>query len=196
VDPDAIHSIDVGRPRPVSTVLGLLGIGNPARTAAIAKAIDFAVSGEDRALSVDRVQEAIEEWPGILWVMSQPYTSHGGLLNTAPILAAFAIAFEKAPKQTAESWEAFRSGADLKKGDPLLTMRNLLAGPNAKMVTQSTSGRRSLLRRMLTALAYRQQGKELMRSYDSTEGMKFYLGSRAASRAQKTVTPEAEAKAS
>lgn len=190
VDPDAIHSIDVGRSRPIGTVLALLGVQNANRTVAVVRQIAYAVNNEDRAMSVDQVQAFIEDYPGVLWIMSQPHISAAGVLSTAPILAAFAIAFQKSPKLTQEAWEAFRSGADLAKGDPLLTMRNVLAGPQGKVLCSTTSGRRSLVRRMLTALAYKQAGKSLQRSYDSTEGIKVYLGARASSRAEKTLSVE------
>lgn len=179
VDPEAFMSIDRNRPRTLATILTLMGVTSASRAVAVVRQMEVAKRGEDYGkYSVDEALAALERHPGCAWILTRAGATKGSAWTTAPVLAAFGIAYEHSPRITEKAWECWLTGAGLDVGDPLLTMRNMLA-ERADEFT-SREGRRSVVRRMLAALAYRQKGRKLTKSQDSTEGLKFFLGSRAA----------------
>jgi hypothetical protein len=170
---NALHVIDTGRPRTVGTVLGLLGMKSAHRTAAVARAVHGLETGADNRerLSPDQVLEIIERHRGIRWVMKQRNATSSGPLVNSYVLAAFAILKEKYPTRAEPLWDEFIDGYNLERGNPIAALRNHLAGSPAIQ----GSGAINIARRTLTALAYRLQGKEMLKCHDNTEGLKFFL---------------------
>jgi hypothetical protein len=178
-DPEAIHAIDTGRVRGVGTVLGLLGVTNANRTAAVATMVATVIAPTQKGMSVGEVQKVMNDHRGIAWIMGQPEASSTKTFAIAPVLGAFALAWEHDKEFAARAWEQFRTGADLSKGDPLLTMRNVLLNHDS---CSGSAQRRSLIRKMLSALAYKMQGRPMLKSQDGIEGVKVFVGVRAAKR--------------
>lgn len=177
---DAIHNIDTGKPRSTAQVMQILGGSNTVKTVSVARALDGVVSpGRVRNLSVDEVEAVLAKWPGVKWILEQPGAMKSGKLSQAPVLAAFAIVHSKNQGLARDSWEAFSTGANLAKGDPLLTLRNYLTDSLYAKGTAS-SAKSSLTRRTLTAIAYRAAGRELHRVQDGSEGLRTFLGVRKA----------------
>jgi hypothetical protein len=177
---DAIHNIDTGKPRSTAQVMQILGGQNTTKLVSIARAIDMVVSpGRVRNLSVDEVETVLSRWPGVKWILEQPGALKSGKLTQACVLAAFAIVYSKNQGLARDSWEAFYTGANLAKGDPLLTLRNYL---NDSLRAKGLAGgmKASITRRALTAVAYRSQGRELHRIQDGAEGLRTFLGVRKA----------------
>jgi hypothetical protein len=161
---DAMGSIDRNRPRSIAQVLQIAdGMVEMLRRD----------SGCLLKLSVDEVRGIIDANPGIAWVMSAPRAVGKTRKTLSPILAAFAIAYQKDAAKTADAWNQFHEGAGIRKGDPILALGRWLDNPAS---TQGTSGARlSLARRALTVLAYRFQNKDLFRAADGTDGVRFFL---------------------
>jgi hypothetical protein len=111
--------------------------------------------------------------------MGQPEASSSKSFAIAPVLGAFALAWEHDKEFATRAWEQFRTGADLSKGDPLLTMRNVLANRDS---CSGSRQRRSLIRKMLSALSHKLQGRPMMKAQDGVEGVKVFVGVRAAKR--------------
>jgi hypothetical protein len=180
VGQEAIHSIDTGKPRSAADVLGLLGHKNTNRLASVARHVHEAYSGASGRLSVAEIEGVIAKRPGVQWIMSNSANSTG-TMGIAPVLAAFAICYDKNPEAAASAWGAFRDGADLKKGDPMLALRNyLLITAQTTNAASTHGGRASIVRRALTALCYSITGKSLFKAHDGMDGIRYFCGERAA----------------
>ena len=175
-DPEAQRNIDTGRPRPTGQILTMFcGMKNANRTVSVLRHIrqlraDSA--GLPPPMSVDAALEDLEASPGTRWVMSTQYAGLGSRRSTAPILAAFAIAWEKHPAKTIEAFTAFHESDYAGNGDPLKALGKYLDTPASSRATDSV--RLSTARRTLTALSYRFRGVSLSKCYDSVEGMKYF----------------------
>lgn len=171
----AVHKIDLSRPRLTQASLGMLGIPDAKRRLAILRAIFAFIPGEsvEYNLSPDDALSGLKRYPGIDWMVSMPRLR--GQLGWAQVEAAFVVAWQQAPDETAALYERFSTGHDLSRGDPLLAVRNYLTVTIANDVgSTGASVRAHLSRRVLTAIAYSMLGKELAKSQDSTSGLKYF----------------------
>jgi hypothetical protein len=170
---EAIWSIDMGRSRTASQVLGMTGQKYAIKTVAISRVLTTLENpGRERPQSVDDVRGMLAKHKGIEWVFEQPNVGTNGPLYSAGVLAAFAILREKFPKEAEALWLAYSTGADLSRGDPLLTIRNYLANAASRGNSNLSVAK---CRRMLTALMYRLRGEPMMQSKDGMEGVNFFF---------------------
>lgn len=177
----AIHVINTGKPRSVAQILGMLGEADPIRLAAVAKAAQVALSGMENAppLSITEVEKILRTHPGVRWIMQQKDAASSLKTSVAPVLAGFALCYEKHPSEAERLWPAYTTGADLKSGNPLLALRNFVinhATRRKHMGSLGQMGRNSLTRRTLTALYYCITDRPLLKSSDGLEGQRYFVG--------------------
>ena len=175
-DPDAPKSIDTGRIRTNVHVLTMFfGMKSAARAAGLAKMLCMLErdSALNIILSADDVAKTIETRPGARWVMDTAEASTSSRKSSGPILAAFAIAYERDPVQTMAAFRAFHDNAYQGTGDPMNTLSKWLDA-NPRAFAHGRADRLALSRRTLSALAARFQGQALHKCPDSAEGMKYF----------------------
>lgn len=179
ISDDALWAIGSARARSLGQILQMHGYPNSLRLAAAARCM-MILEGQQRTVkpSVATTVTCLAAHPGIEWVMSQPGATTSGPYSTGGVIAAFALLYEKHPLKAAKLWEEFSTGADLKSGDPFLTLRDFLlkhgSGRRGKNGTETAV---SVARRTLTAIAYKLRGDTpLAKSYDSEVGVKMFLG--------------------
>ena len=175
-DSEAQRNIDTGRPRPTGQILTMFcGIKNANRTVSVIRhVIQLRLDSTSKmsALSVDAALASLEEMEGVRWVMSTPYAGLSSRRSVAPLLAAFAIAWEKDPTKAASAFTDFHESTFTGAGDPLKALAKYMDTPASTRATDSV--RLATARRTLTALSYRFRGVSLSKCYDSIEGMKFF----------------------
>lgn len=155
-------TVDKGAGRSVSDELNMYdGTQNARAVVAIINAMRFAEIGTNASalLSVGEAREFVTKWKEHFeWFFAEK--SYHFRLFPAPIAAAFIIAHRFAPETTEVFMGRYSMGEGLSRGDPEFALRNYVT-LNTSVGAGGTSGRISMTRRALQALAYKRDGKQL-----------------------------------
>lgn len=161
--------LDAGRSRKAGDQYNIAnGSTDGAARVSVARVIALLRNGWDdatRQLGIEESFALVDQYgQEIDWVMES--FPGGRRLTPAPVAGAWAFAYSMNPG-VAEYVEAYRLGAGLSRGDPLLALRDLVTGATH----YGSSGRFDLALKTCRALSLRLVGKTAHKLYASREGV-------------------------
>lgn len=152
-----IETIDRGKVRTLADHIGIVhGLRNPAKVAALIGQIVCLATGDNKKITPALADEVIGLYKPAMLVMLEHMT-HRVKYNNAYGNAAFVMAAQSNPEETADFMIKYYSGENLKRGDAPLTMGKWIANKEGSYVRKA---RRLVIKYYFAALKAHIQGRK------------------------------------
>lgn len=109
---------------------------------------------------------------GLRWLIERAPHTRGGDAPGGAITAAFVYAYPRAAPVLDKAWEDLITGAGLRKGDPMIVLRDLINKKHGAM--QGDTARALVFRKVLSVLYLRLRGEKREKLRSSDEAMQFF----------------------